>query len=61
MLNFIITHWDNILIAISGIVSGASALTAITPTATDDKILATVKKGLNILALNVGNAKTAAV
>jgi len=60
MLNFIITYWDNILIAISGIVSGASALTAITPSTTDDKILNSVKKGLNILALNIGNAKTVA-
>ena len=59
MIQFIITKWDEILIAISGIVAGASALAALTPTSKDDSILAKIKKVLDVFALNVGNAKTA--
>ena len=59
MLAFIMTYWDELLIAISGIISGASALAAMTPTQKDDAVLATVKKGLDVLALNVGYAKPA--
>ena len=59
MLAFIMTYWDELLIAISGIISGASALAAITPTQKDDAVLAKVKKGLDVLALNVGYAKPA--
>lgn len=59
MIQFIITKWDEILIAISGIVAGASALAALTPTTKDDSVLAKIKKVLDVFALNVGNAKTA--
>lgn len=59
MLSFIINYWDEMLIAISSVVSGASALAALTPTTKDDKLWEKLKKGLNILALNVGNAKPA--
>ena len=59
MFAFLITYWDEILIAISGIVSGASALAALTPTSKDDSFWAKVKKGLDILALNIGHAKAA--
>ena len=59
MLDFIISSWNDILIAISSIISGASALSALTPTKKDDTVLFTIKKGIDILALNVGNAKPA--
>ena len=59
MLAFLINYWDEMLIAISSVVSGASALAALTPTTKDDKLWAKIKKGLDILALNVGNAKPA--
>lgn len=59
MLAFVMTYWDELLIAISGIISGASALAALTPTQKDDAVLAKVKKGLDVLALNVGYAKPA--
>ncbi len=59
MLDFIISSWNDILIAISSIISGASALSALTPTKKDDTVLSTIKKGIDILALNVGNAKPA--
>ena len=59
MLAFIMTYWDEMLIAISGIISGASALAAITPTEKDDFILSKIRKGLDVLALNIGHAKPA--
>ena len=57
MIQFIITKWDEILIAISGIVAGASALAALTPTTKDDSVLAKIKKVLDIFALNIRNVK----
>jgi hypothetical protein len=59
MLNFIINHLNELWIVISSAITGASAITALTPTQKDDNILAQFKKLMNILALNVGNAKQA--
>lgn len=59
MFQFIITNLNDILIAISSIVAGASALTAVTPNKKDDGILMKVKQFLDVLALNIGNAKHA--
>ena len=59
MINFIITNFNDIFGAITSIIAGASALSALTPTQKDDKILSKVKNILNIFALNIGNAKTA--
>ncbi len=59
MLNFIMNSWNDIVIAVTSIVSGSSALAALTPTQKDDNILAKIKKVLNFFALNVGNAKPA--
>lgn len=58
MINFIITNFNDIFGAITSIIAGASALSALTPTQKDDKILSKVKSILNIFALNIGNAKT---
>lgn len=59
MLNFIINHLNELWIVISSIISGASAITALTPTQKDDNILSQFKKLMNVLALNIGNAKQA--
>ncbi len=59
MFDFIIQNFNDMLIALSGIVTGASALAAMTPTQKDDGLLGKIKKILNLLALNVGHAKTA--
>ncbi len=59
MFSFIMTHISDILVAISSIIAGASALAALTPTTKDDLILSKIKSVLNVLALNIGNAKTA--
>lgn len=59
MLNFIINHLNELWIVISSVISGASAVTALTPTQKDDNILSQFKKLMNVLALNIGNAKQA--
>ncbi len=59
MINFIMTHLNDLWIAISSVITGASAITALTPTKKDDTIVVQLKKLMNVLALNIGNAKTA--
>ena len=59
MFNFIINHFTDLIIALTSIVTGASALTALTPSDKDDKVLSKIKGALDICALNVGNAKPA--
>ena len=58
MFDFIMQNFNDMLIALTGIVTGASALAAMTPTQKDDGFLGKIKKFLNLLALNVGHAKT---
>ena len=59
MFTFIVNHFTDFIIALTSIVTGASALTAITPGDKDDKVVSKIKNVLDICALNVGNAKTA--
>ena len=59
MLDFIMTNIDTIFIVITSVVTGASAIAAVTPNKSDDKIVAAIKKIADFLALNIGNAKTA--
>lgn len=45
--------------AVTGVVAAASAITALTPTKTDDKIVSGILKVLNFLALNIFKNKNA--
>lgn len=47
------------LVAITGVVTAATAVTALTPTKTDDEIFNKVLKVLNFLAGNFGKNKNA--
>lgn len=59
MINFIISHLNDLWVVISSIITGASAISAITPTKKDDSLVAEFQKLMNVLALNIGNAKHA--
>lgn len=56
-MNFIITYFNDIITALTSIVTGASAISALTPTPKDDNFWTKIKKALNFCALNVGNAR----
>ncbi len=47
------------LVAITGVVTAANAITAMTPTTVDNKAVAWLLKLLNILSMNIGKNKNA--
>jgi hypothetical protein len=47
------------LTAITGVVTAATAITALTPSKSDDKVLDKILKVLNLLAGNIGKNKNA--
>ena len=51
-MDWLIANWDNILFAVTSIVTGASILVKLTPTQKDDAVLAKVMKVLDFLALS---------
>lgn len=53
------TDWGAIIVAATAICTGASIITAMTPTKTDDKIVGTILRVLNWASLNVGKNKNA--
>ena len=48
-----VSSWPSYVHAVFGIVSAATALTALTPTKVDDRVLSRLRTALNILAGNV--------
>lgn len=57
MINFILQNGETILAVASGVVATASALAALTPTPVDDGIIRLLRRVVEVLALNVGNAR----
>lgn len=57
MKEYVIENWEQILTVLGGIVMSASAVAALTPNKTDNKILGAIRKLVDLLALNVRNAK----
>lgn len=45
------------ILAVTSVVTAASAVTALTPTKKDDKIRGFILSVMNFLALNIGNAR----
>lgn len=58
-MKFIMIHLDEVLIAVTSVVTAASAICALTPTPKDDNFIAKVRSFLNVLALNVGKVQPA--
>ena len=57
ILNWVLAHKSDLVAILSGIVSVASAIAALTPTPKDDGIVKKVYGVVDMLALNVGKAK----
>lgn len=57
LLLWLSQNGDQIITALTAIVTGASALAALTPTPKDDSFLGKVYKVIDYLALNIGFAK----
>jgi hypothetical protein len=57
VLTWITAHADQIIGALTSIVTGASALAALTPTPKDDSLIGKIYKIIDFLALNIGKAK----
>jgi len=57
ILNWVLAHKSDLVAILTGIVSVASAIAALTPTPKDDGIVKKVYGVVDMLALNVGKAK----
>ena len=57
VISWVAAHSDQIIGALTSIVTGASALAALTPTPKDDTFIGKLYKVIDFLALNIGKAK----
>ena len=57
IIAYLVSNVDSIVAALTAIVAAASAIAALTPTPTDDSLVAKAYKIVDWLALNVGKAK----
>jgi hypothetical protein len=57
LITWVSSHSDQIISALTSIVTGASALAALTPTPKDDTFIGKLYKVIDFLALNIGKAK----
>ncbi len=56
-MDWIMQNWESVLLAVTSVIAAASAIAALTPTPKDDVFLNTVRRIIDVLALNIGNAK----
>lgn len=57
IISWLLEHKDQLISAITTIISGASAIAALTPTPKDDTFIGKVYKLIDFCALNIGKAK----
>jgi len=57
IMNWVLAHKSDLVAILTGIISVASAIAALTPTPKDDSIIKKVYGWIDMLALNVGKAK----
>jgi ethanolamine utilization microcompartment shell protein EutS len=57
IISYLVANVDGILLVASTVVAAASAIAALTPTPSDDALVAKAYKVIDWLALNVGKAK----
>lgn len=52
MINFMVEHWDEVLLAITSTVTAASVVVKFTPNKKDDEIVARILNFLKTIAFN---------
>lgn len=57
MFEYLINNWDEVLNIVTAVIALAAAISAVTPTPKDDKVLEVIRKVVDALALNVRHAK----
>lgn len=57
MIEYVVNNWDSIAAIVAAVVTVASGVASLTPTPVDDGVMRKVRKVVDVLALNVGNAK----
>lgn len=53
MVEYITTHWPELVNIVTAIVAVASLIANLTPTETDNKIIAAIVRFINMLGLNI--------
>jgi hypothetical protein len=51
-MDWLTSHWGSLLTVVTSVISAASVVAKITPTQTDDLVIATILKVVDLLALN---------
>ncbi|MFG1413984.1 hypothetical protein V5G24_23055 [Xanthobacter sp. VTT E-85241] len=51
-MEWFVSHWDEILLAITSVIAAASAIANLTPTDADNKVVDAISKFVDTLALN---------
>lgn len=58
-VNMIINNWQVYSVAVFAVMGAAAAIAALTPTPKDDSVVAFLRKIVDIIGMNIGNAKNA--
>lgn len=56
-MNWIMENVHTLLTIITSVISTASLVAALTPSASDDRIISRLRQIIDLLALNIGHAK----
>ena len=51
-MDFLLNNWQELVLAFTSIVTGASIIVKLTPTESDDKVVNTILRVLQAIALN---------
>ena len=56
-MEYLQANWQEILTIVTGVIAAASGVAMLTPNNSDNKIIGAIRKLVDLLALNLGNAK----
>ncbi|TAH36525.1 MAG: hypothetical protein EYC62_02460 [Alphaproteobacteria bacterium] len=56
-MNWLLQNYELLLQVVTSVIAAASAISALTPTSTDNYVVDKVKSIVDVLALNIGHAR----